>query len=70
MPGGKNYPEGKVIPSLSASQTGPLRIEKLSKEELVPGVLEAGEAPVDAVRVADRVGELLGGEWAPLLLVD
>ncbi|GFS33576.1 similar to TRICHOME BIREFRINGENCE-LIKE 33 [Actinidia rufa] len=47
-----------------------LRIEKLSEEELVPGVLEAGEAPVDAVRVADRVGQLFGGEWAPLLLVD
>lgn len=47
-----------------------LRIEQLGEEKLVPGVLKAGQAPVDAVCVAHRVGDLLRGQRHPLLLVD
>ncbi|RZS26591.1 hypothetical protein BHM03_00059948 [Ensete ventricosum] len=47
-----------------------LRIEQLGEEKLVPGVLEARQAPVDAVCVAHRIGDLLRGRRHPLLLVD
>jgi hypothetical protein len=47
-----------------------LWVEELGVEQLVPRVLQAGEAPVDAVGVALGVGQLLGRERAPLLLVD
>jgi hypothetical protein len=47
-----------------------LCIEETGEEELVPGVLEAGQAPVHAVSITGWVGELLRSEGLPLLLVD
>ncbi|OAY78586.1 hypothetical protein ACMD2_17274 [Ananas comosus] len=37
-------------------------VKELGEEEFVPGVLETGQAPVDAVGVAHRVRELFRGE--------
>ena len=47
-----------------------LRVEELGVEELVPRVLEAREAPVDAVGVRLGVRQLRRRGLAPLLLVD
>lgn len=47
-----------------------LREEELVVEELIPGVLEARQAPMHAVGVAPRVSSLLVRQRVPLLLVD
>ena len=45
-------------------------VEKLGEEELIPSVLKPRQAPVDAVGIAHRIGQLLRRQWLPLLLVD
>lgn len=44
-------------------------IKKLGEKQLIPGILQARQTPVNAVRVARRVGDLLRRQWRPLLLV-
>lgn len=46
------------------------RVKEFGKEELIPSVLKARQTPMHAICIAYRVGQLLGGQWAPLLLVD
>ena len=46
------------------------RVKELGKQKLIPGILEARQTPMHAIRISNGICQLLGSQRAPLLLVD